>query len=40
MPKGDPDMLNHLNTVQDFHRASGGLAERTPYWSKFAFRPR
>jgi polar amino acid transport system substrate-binding protein len=40
MRKGDPDMLNYLNTVLDFHRASGWLAERTQYWSKHAFRPR
>jgi hypothetical protein len=40
MRKGDPDMLNYLNTVLDFHRASGWLAERTQYWSKHTFRPR
>jgi polar amino acid transport system substrate-binding protein len=40
MRKGDPDMLNYLNTVLEFHRASGWLAERTQYWTQYAFRPR
>jgi polar amino acid transport system substrate-binding protein len=40
MRKGDPDMLNYLNTVLEFHRASGWLAERTRYWSDYALRPR
>jgi len=40
MRKGDPDMLNYVNTVLEFHRASGWLAERTRYWTNYAFRPR
>ncbi len=33
MRKGDPDMLNYLNTVLEFHRDSGWLGERARYWS-------
>ncbi len=33
MRKGDPDMLNYLNTVLEFHRQSGWLAERVRHWS-------
>lgn len=40
MRKGDPDMLNYLNTVLEFHRGSGWLAERTKHWSDYAVRPR
>ena len=40
MRKGDPDMLNYVNTVLEFHRASGWLAERTRYWTEQALRPR
>jgi guanylate kinase len=32
MRKGDPDMLTYLNTVLEFHRGSGWLAERVRYW--------
>jgi polar amino acid transport system substrate-binding protein len=33
MRKGDPDMLNYLNTVLEFHRQSGWLAERVRHWT-------
>lgn len=36
MRKGDPDMLNYLNTVLEFHRGSGWLAERVRYWTEQA----
>ena len=36
MRKGDPDMLNYLNTVLEFHRSSGWLPERVRYWTERA----
>jgi polar amino acid transport system substrate-binding protein len=40
MRKGDPDMLNYINTVLEFHRGSGWLAERAKHWADYAVRPR
>jgi len=36
MRKGDPDMLSYLNTVIEFHRSSGWLAERVRHWTEQA----
>ncbi len=40
MRKRDPDLLNYVNTVLEFRRASGCLAERTRHWRDYAYRPR
>lgn len=40
MRKGDPDMLNFLDTVLEFHRASGWLGERVRHSSAELVKPR